>query len=167
MSGHSLADTRSITSVTTLSHTPAHTSAAPALTEPSAFAWEVARRLTAFFVQQVVVAQREEQPGDGGLARRARDQLARELGELLARPDVQRVGVPDELPRPPCGGAVQLVEEMLFAGEVTVDRPFRDAGLFRDLGRGGFVKAPRGEQLERRAHQTLAGEVGLGHRARI
>src|SRR5439155_494727 len=37
VSGHSLADTRSITSVTTPSHTPAHTSAAPAFTEPSAF----------------------------------------------------------------------------------------------------------------------------------
>src|SRR5207253_9073761 len=33
VSGHSLADTRSITSVTTPSHTPAHTSAAPAFTE--------------------------------------------------------------------------------------------------------------------------------------
>src|SRR5207247_4045553 len=37
VSGHSLADTRSITSVTTPSHTPAHTSAPPAFTEPSAF----------------------------------------------------------------------------------------------------------------------------------
>src|SRR2546425_5865095 len=36
ISGPSLADTRSITSVTTPSHTPAHTSAAPAFTEPSA-----------------------------------------------------------------------------------------------------------------------------------
>src|SRR5437773_1952805 len=36
-SGHSLAVTRSITSVTTPSHTAAHTSAAPGLTEPSAF----------------------------------------------------------------------------------------------------------------------------------
>ena len=56
---------------------------------------------------------------------------------------------------------------MLLAREVPVDGPFRDAGLLRDLGGGGLVVALRREQLERRADETLPGEIGLGHRARI
>ena len=41
VSAHSRADTRSIASVTTASHTPAHTSAAPGFTEPSALPWAI------------------------------------------------------------------------------------------------------------------------------
>src|SRR5439155_11101445 len=128
---------------------------------------EVTRGFAAFLVQQVLVAQDEEQPGDGRLLCRARHQPAGELGELLTRSDLERVGVLDELPRPACRRAVQLVEAVLLAREMTVDGALRHAGLLRDLWRGGLVIALRGEQLECRAHEPLAGEVRWGHRRRI
>jgi len=39
---------------------------------------------------------------------------------------------------------------------MAVDRPFRHAGLLRDLWRSGLVIAVRGEELERRSHEPLA-----------
>src|SRR2546430_6855631 len=80
---------------------------------------EVTRGLTALLVQQLAVALEQEQPGHRGLARRARDESAPELGELLARPHLERVGVPHELTRPARRASVQLVQQVLLAVEVT------------------------------------------------
>src|SRR5690242_7627591 len=75
---------------------------------------KVAPGLPALLIQQIVVALHEEQPRDGGLARGARDELPGELGELLAGPNLERIGVPYELAGPAGGGSVQLVEEVLL-----------------------------------------------------
>src|SRR5439155_25071441 len=128
---------------------------------------EVTRDLATLVVQQVFVALDEERPGDGRLLRRPGHEPAGELGELLARSDLERVGVLDELPRPASRCAVQLVEAVLLACEVTVDRTLRHAGLLCDLWRGRLVVALRDEQLECRSHEPLAGEIGLGDRGRI
>src|SRR2546425_2932744 len=104
---------------------------------------------------------------DGALVRRPRHEPAGELGELLTRSHLEGVGVLQELSRPASRRAVQLVEAVLLAREMAVDRPLRHARLLRDLWRSGLVIAVRGEELERRSHEPLAGEVGLGHRWRI
>src|SRR5207247_6240759 len=128
---------------------------------------EVARGLTALLVQQLAVALEQEQPGHRGLARRTRDESAPELGELLARPHLERVGVPHELTRPARRAAVQLVQQVLLAVEVTIDRSLGHAGFLGDLPRGRMLLALRGGQLPRGAHEALPSEIGLGPRSRI
>src|SRR5437879_9458433 len=123
--------------------------------------------LATLVVQQILVALDEEQPRDGALVRRPRHEPAGELGELLTRSHLEGVGVLHELSRPASRRAVQLVEAVLLAREMAVDRPLRHARLLRDLWRSGLVIAVRGEELERRSLEPLAGEVGLGHRWRI
>src|SRR5439155_1571087 len=61
---------------------------------------EVTRGLAALLVQQVLVTLDEKQPGEGRLLCRPRHEPAGELGELLARPHLERVDVLDELSRP-------------------------------------------------------------------
>ena len=109
----------------------------------------------------------EEQPGDGRFTDRAGHEAAGELRELLPGAYLERVGVLHELRGPTRRRPVELVEAVLFAREVPVDGAFGYTRLLCDLGCGGLVIASRGEQLERRPHEPLASEVGLGHRARI
>ena len=113
------------------------------------------------------MALQQEEPRHRGLARRSLDERAGELGELFPRSHPQRVRFLHELPRPAGRPAVQLVEEVLLAVEVTVDAPFRHARFLRDERRRGPVVSLRGEELQRGAHEALVREVGLTHRPRI
>src|SRR5438552_3025588 len=88
-------------------------------------------------------------------------------GAPAARAGSRRLRLLEHLGRPPRRGAVQVVQELLLAGEVTVNRPFGDAGLLGDFGRRrGLIPAGR-EVLEGGAREALAGQIGDRHRPRI
>jgi len=61
--------------------------------------------------------------------------------------------------RPALRCPVQLVQELLFAREVAVDRPLGDARLLGDLRGRRVVVAARGKQLERRSDQALPRQI--------
>jgi len=128
---------------------------------------EVARRLAALVVQQRAVALEKEHLCHRRLPRRRGDQGPPQRRELVARAARRRVRLLDQLRGPARAAAVQVVQELLLALEVPVDRALRHTRLLRDLGRRRHVIALGGEQLEGGAHQPLVREVGLRHRARI
>ena len=113
------------------------------------------------------MALEEEQLRHRGLARGRGEEAQPQRRELLARTSRRRLRFLHQLRGPAGTAAVQVVQELLLAREVPVDRALRHARLLRDLGRRGHMVALRGEQLEGGAHEALVRQVGLLHRARI
>ena len=118
-------------------------------------------------VEQVAVALQKEEPHHRRFPSRAGDEGLGQTRQPLARGPARRLRLLEHLGRPARRGAVQVVQELLLAGEVTVNRPFRDAGLLGDFGRRrGLIPTGR-EVLEGGAREALAGQIGDRHRPRI
>ncbi len=89
--------------------------------------------------------------------RRSRD-LVEAVGASLA------LGLPHERGAPALRAAVHLVEQVLLAAEVAIDRAFGHARPRRDGGRGRGAEADGGIQLECCTKQPLAGGLTVAAR---
>jgi len=126
---------------------------------------KVAPSPAAFVVQYPIEPLQQAKLHDRGLVRGALDQSVRDRRELRAsRAGVAIVrSVLNQLGRPSLRCPIQLIDELLLAREVPVDRAFGDPGLPRDERRRRVVIAQRGEQLQSGPHQTLPRQFGCGH----
>jgi hypothetical protein len=110
------------------------------------------------------VALEEKQLHYRAFASGALHQGLRQVSQLLARVSAGALGLLHESRRPARRTAIQLVQQVLLALEVAVDRPLGHTRFPCDLGGGRRLVAPRTEELERGAHQSLASEIGRRHR---
>jgi len=99
---------------------------------------------------------------DRRIPRRALDETMRDSRQLGAR--IRRFEAPArflcDFRRPALRRSIELVDELLLAGEVPVNRSLRGARFLRDLRGGRDVITARREQLERGPDQALACEIG-------
>src|SRR5437879_13237061 len=95
------------------------------------------------WIEPVAVALQKEEPHHRRFPAGAGDEGLGQTRQPLARGPARRLRLLEHLGRPARRGAVQGVEELLLAGEVTVDRPFRVAGTPGEYGRRrGITSAP-------------------------
>src|SRR5205814_6914710 len=115
-------------------------------------------------VDQVAVALQEEQPHHRRFAARPFGERLRHARQPVARGATRRFGLLQHLRGPARRRPIQLVEQLLLAGKVPVNGPFRDPGFLRDLGGGRGLVAAGGEVFESGAGEALASQVGDRHR---
>jgi len=142
VSGHSLDDTRSTTSVTTPSHTPAQTSR-PRLHRAVSLSLrdqaleaeaEVPARSCDFSSSNSPRAADEEQPGDGASCAAPVTSPRASSASFSRGPTLSASASFTSCPAQRAAVRYKLVETVLLAREMTVDRAFRHAGLLAIRG---------------------------------